>query len=119
MQWIVSALVPLKNNPDQGSSREGSGSCGTKPGRLYLRLSQQAPSANGEMTHHPKTSVERMAAPRACNTAREAVHARATTSAGSQAGGGFGGLATGVMLREIWEVSLLCLRYCILPWTCS
>src|SRR5215203_850012 len=96
-----------------------SGGCGAKPGRLRLRLSHHAPRASGGMIHHPNTSVERIAAVSACKTAREAFHALATTSAGSQAGGGFGGLVKGWMLKEIWDMSLLCLRYCILPWTCS
>src|SRR5215210_2506000 len=103
----------------QGSPWEDSGAGGTKPERLILRRSHQATATSGGMIHHPKTTVEMKAALRPCRTASEALHARATTSAGSQAGGGFGGLATGRMLREIWEVSLLCLRYCILPWTCS
>ncbi len=86
---------------------------------MILRLNHQAAATSGGMTHHPKTSVESTAAARPCRTASEALHARATISAGSQAGGGFGGLATGRMPREIWDVSLLCLRYCILPWTYS
>jgi hypothetical protein len=47
------------------------------------------------MNHQPNTSVERIAAASACKTASEAVHAFATMRAGSQAGGGLGGLETG------------------------
>src|SRR5215203_1128867 len=109
------------SNYDPGPQRTRvvihSGVCGAKAARL--RLSHQATRASGGMIHHPNTSVDRIAAVSACKTVREAFHDLATTSAGSQAGGGVGGLVTGWMLSEIRDMSLLCLRYCILPWTCS
>src|ERR687889_2536271 len=100
---------------NQGSPWEDSGAGGTEPGRLILRRKVQAAATSGGMIHHPNTTVVRTAAARPCRTASEAVHARATTCAGSQVGGGSGGLETGRMLREIRDVLLLCLRYCILP----
>jgi hypothetical protein len=59
------------------------------------------------MIHHPNTSVERIATVNACRTASEEDQALATIRAGSQAGGGFGGLAMGLMLSEIGDMSLL------------
>lgn len=56
-------------------------------------------------------AIERFAVARVWGTVSEAVHARATTREESQASGGFGGLATGLIPREIWAWSLLCLRY--------
>src|ERR687897_514823 len=73
------------------SPPSGSGGCGAEAGRLSLRLNQKAPRASRGMNHHPNTRVESIAAARACNTASEAVQAFATTRAGAQAGGGFGG----------------------------
>src|SRR5215204_1014124 len=89
----------LESGPDedrsQGSPWEDWGAGGTKPGRLILRRNSQAAATSGGMNHHPKTTVARTAAARLCRTASESVQACVTINAGSQVGGGFGGLGTG------------------------
>jgi len=53
-------------------------------------------------SHQPKTTAEIIAVAMIWRTPSEALHARSTTSPGSQVGLG-GGLVTGWMFRVIWE----------------